>query len=796
MIITRKWLECYIDLNKISDEQIISALNSLGFEVDNYHNYDQNTNIVLGRVQVVNPIPDTHLNFCLVDTKGELVDPIVCGASNVAEEMYVVVAKPGAHLANGADIAATNICGFASEGIICSLEELRIPKGTLTTAELDEILPLTEDIDIHYENLGTSAIGKMLGLDDSSFEVDLTLNRSDGLSAYELARELANYFNRKLEPLELEDPGELTEYENNLKVVIDTNDVNVAVSANIQLKENRHPLATKKRIWLKMNQYQSDITKPIHDLLAVTTIETGQPLLGYDRQKITGTLKITDNYENKEFGITKGDLVVVDDEQFVELIGVKTNPAYEITNTTTEITILAVNINFTKMRSQQRKVGISNLNLQRYIKPMSSATVNIGLGRFIKLLELHEYLAKVSVINFVKEKYLENDQIMVSLSYLNSLIGYQFALKDVKDLLEPLNFVINEQDHNYFVVQTPAMRTDLHQPADIVEEVVRLYGYDNIIATPPVVPHVKKTSHNKAKVIADLEQWLLGNGFYQAKTYSIVNDQENQDFNLFGYQNPYHLLSPLSQDHQTMRLSLLNSLLTTVQYNNARNLDNVKLFTIEKIYFNQNQENYHASFVAQADVIKSNLTADKLANSYYYMKGLLEGFLTKAQIPLTKLTYRKAQPLPIFHLYQTSEVYLDNQLLAVIGKVHPNLLANKIDTYFCEINLEVIFNYPHKITTFFRELNKYSASTRDISMLIKKTDNYGDLEPKIIVDLNHLTNVEVVGQYQGENIASDMCSLTVRFTFNSNDQQLTEADVNNEYDKIKNNLTKLGITIR
>ncbi|WP_368487090.1 phenylalanine--tRNA ligase subunit beta [Spiroplasma sp. DGKH1] len=796
MIITRKWLERYIDLNKISDEQIISALNSLGFEVDNYHNYDQNTNIVLGRVQVVNPIPDTHLNFCLVDTKGELVDPIVCGASNVAEEMYVVVAKPGAHLANGADIATTNIRGFTSEGMICSLEELGLPKGTLTTTELDEILPLTEDIDIHYENLGTSAIGKMLGLDDASFEVDLTLNRSDGLSAYELARELANYFNRKLEPLELEDPGELTEYENNLKVIIDTNDVNVAVSANIQLQENRHPLAAKKRIWLKMNQYQSDITKPIHDLLAVTTIETGQPLLGYDRQKITGTLKITDNYENKEFGISKGDLVVIDDDQFVELIGVKTNPVYEITSTTTEITILAVNINFTKMRSQQRKVGISNLNLQRYIKPLSAATVNIGLGRFIKLLELHEYLTKVSVINFVKEKYLENDQIMVSLSYLNSLIGHQFALKDVKELLEPLDFVINEQDHNHFVVQPPAMRTDLHQPADIVEEVARLFGYDNIIATPPVVPHVKKTSHNKAKVISAFEQWLLGNGFYQAKTYSLVNDQENQDFNLFGYQNPYRLLSPLSQDHQTMRLSLLNSLLTAVQYNNARNLDNVKLFTIEKIYFNNNQENYHASFVAQTDIIKSNLTADKLANSYYYMKGLLEGFLTKVQIPLTKLTYREAQPLPIFHPYQTSEVYLDDQLLAVIGKVHPQLLANNIDTYFCEINLEVIFNYPHKIPTFFHELNKYSSSTRDISMLIKKTDHYGDLEPKIIANLNHLTNVEVVGQYQGENIADDMRSLTVRFTFNSNDQQLTEVDVNNEYEKIKNNLTKLGITIR
>lgn len=196
MIITRRWLNKYIDFTDISNADIAAALNSLGFEVERTHNFDCNSNIVCGRIQVVNEIPDTHLKFCLVDTGQELVDPIVCGASNPAENGYVVVARPGAVLANGTKIAKCEIKEYASEGMMCSLSELGIGEKYLTAAEQDEIILTFNEKEVSYDMIGAEDILTKIGLTDYLFEIDLTLNRSDCLSAYELARELARYFKR------------------------------------------------------------------------------------------------------------------------------------------------------------------------------------------------------------------------------------------------------------------------------------------------------------------------------------------------------------------------------------------------------------------------------------------------------------------------------------------------------------------------------------------------------------------------------------------------------------------------
>ncbi|WFG97595.1 phenylalanine--tRNA ligase subunit beta [Spiroplasma citri] len=798
MIITRRWLNKYIDFTDISNADIAAALNSLGFEVERTHNFDCNSNIVCGRIQVVNEIPDTHLKFCLVDTGQELVDPIVCGASNPAENGYVVVARPGAVLANGTKIAKCEIKEYASEGMMCSLSELGIGEKYLTAAEQDEIILTFNEKEVSYDMIGAEDILTKIGLTDYLFEIDLTLNRSDCLSAYELARELARYFKRELFPLELESTENLKEYQNPLKVVIATSAVESAISVNVvKLTPEKSPLKLSDRIWLKINEYQSNIADPFGDLAIKATLETGQPLLLYDFNKIKNPLKITDDYENKTFNIKKGDLVVVEGNEFVELIGIRVNPAYAISATTTEITVLALHLNHIVMRQQQRKVGISNINLHRYIKPLSYSTVGLGLSRYLYLLKINGFLAELSVLNFIKEYKKTVEPISITLLEINQFIGHSFTLLEIKALLEPLAFQFKEEGEQLFVTP-PVTRTDIFQKVDLIEEIVRLFGYNNIIAKPPVLPNLVKAKRPAEKTIKNFETFFLNNGFYQAKTYALVKQEEITNFNFFNYQKPYQLLSPLSEEHAVMRLSLTNSLLNSVGYNNARNQKNVKLFTVEKIYANE-KSYYHGAFVSQVEIVQNKITGDNLSNSYYYIKSLLEAYVQSEQIDINELSYQQAPKNKVYHPYQTSHVFLGKQLLAIIGLIHPAYQKEvnlKSATYFGEINFEVIFNYPQKKQTFFTPLSKFSASNRDISIWVPATVTYEQIKKKILTGVKNVVAIEVIDQYFDHKEMPNYVALTISFTFNDMTKQLTEADINQQFEQIKMNLKKLQLQIR
>ncbi|WP_425379567.1 phenylalanine--tRNA ligase subunit beta [Spiroplasma endosymbiont of Stenodema calcarata] len=798
MIITRKWLNKYIDFENISNEEIIAALNSLGFEVDRTHNFDRNSNVVCGRLQVVNEIPDSHLKFCLVDTRKELVDPIVCGANNPMENGYTVVAQPWAVLANGMEIQSRQIKGYASEGMLCSLSELGISEQYLTEQEKEEIILTFNEKEISYDMIGDTNILEKIGLTDYLFEVDLTLNRSDCLSTYELARELARYFNRELYPLELESTANLKEYQNPLQVILSSPAVQSAVSVNVKLTAEQLPLKLAERVWLKINEYQANVADPLGDLAIKTALETGQPLLIYDFNKIKTMLIITDSYENKAFKIKKGDLVVLDGDEFVELIGVRINPAYAVNDKTTEITVLALHLDHIIMRQQQRKVGISNINLQRYIKPLSYATVGLGLSRYLYLLKINGFLQELSVLNFIKEYKSAVEPITITLSEINQLIGHQFKLQDIKALLEPLTFRLEEKDEK-LLVTPPVSRTDIFQKADLIEEIARLFGYDHIVPQPPILPNLVKAKRPQEKTMQNFETFLLNNGFYQAKTYALVSTTEIESFNFFNYQKPYRLLSPLSQEHEVMRLSLTNGLLDSIGYNNARNNKNVKLFTVEKIYANNGESYYHGAFVSQAEIMHNKVTGDGVTNSYYYIKSLLEAYLQSEQIDVNALTYQLAPTNSVYHPYQTSQVWLGKQLLAVLGVIHPVYSKErglKVPTYFGEINFEVIFNYSTKKTTFFTDLYKFSASSRDISIWVPNELSYQDIKKTILTGVKDVVGMEVIDQYIEAKGRPNHCALTISFTFNNMTKQLTEGDINQEFDKIKANLENLKLEIR
>lgn len=489
---------------------------------------------------------------------------------------------------------------------------------------------------------------------------------------------------------------------------------------------------------------------------------------------------------------------MVDGDEFVELIGVRVNPAYAVSMKTAEITVLALHLNHIVMRQQQRKVGISNINLQRYIKPLSYATVGLGLSRYLYLLKINGFLEELSALNFIKEYKKAVEPISISLTEINELIAHNFQLSDIKTLLEPLAFRLQETGEKLSVTP-PVTRTDIFQKADLIEEIARLFGYDQITPQPLILPNLAKAKRPYEKTIKNFETFFLNNGFYQAKTYALVSNKEIENFNFFGYKKPYHLLSPLSQEHEVMRLSLTNSLLESITYNNARNNKNIKLFTVEKIYANGVESYYHGAFVSQTEIVQNKATGDELTNSYYYMKSLLEAYLESEQIDLSLLIYQPAPANNVYHPYQTSEVWLEKQLLGVVGVVHPVYSKEhdlKSPVYFGEINFEVIFNYPAKKRTFFTDLYKFTPSSRDISIWIPNELSYQDIKATILTEVKDVVTIEVIDQYFDEKTMPNHRALTISFTFNNMLKQLTEADVNQQFDKIKANLATLKLQIR
>lgn len=804
MIITRKWLNKYINFNNVSNNDIICALNNLGFEVEYVHNFDcnnNNNNIVYGQIKKINKIPDTNLKFCIVDIyinkNQKKIHTIICEENNVLENGYVIIALPGAVLANGIKVTKYKIKNFTSEGIICSLNKLGISKKYLTLNEQNEIILTFNEKDFFYNIKNNKNILSKIGLTDYLFDINLTLNRNDCLSSYEIARELANYFKCKLLPLKLESIENFKKYKNPLNVIIETLSVKCAININIKLTYKKNILKLSDRIWLKINQYKSNINDPLSDLAIQTTIETGQPLLLYDFNKIKNNLKITDNYENKFFNIKKGDLVIKDGDEFVELIGIKVNKNYVVSDTTTEITVLSLHLNNILMKKQQQKNNINNINLQRYIKSLSYVTVELGILRFLYLLKSNGLLLELSFINLIK-KYKKNiNPISINLLYINKFIGYNFNLLEIKKLLEPLSFKFKEKKDKLFIIP-PLTRTDIYYQVDLIKEIIRLFGYNNIVAKPPILQNFIKNIYPYEKTIKNFENFFLNNGFYQAKTFTLVKQQEIKNFNFFNYKNPYKLLSPLSKEHEMMRLSLTNSLLKSVIYNNVRNYKNVKLFTIEKIYTN-NKSYYHGSFICQEEIIKNKTTGEKLINSYYYIKSLLEAYLQNEQIDTNKLVYKIAPKNNVYHPYQTSNIFLEKKMLAIIGVINPiyqkkNNLKNK--TYFGEINFEIICNYIHKLPIFFTPSFKFSSSNRDISIWLPSTLKFEEIKKKILIDVENVISLEVIDQYFDYKKMPKYSSLTISFIFNNIERQLKKEEIDKQFEKIKINIKKLKLQIR
>lgn len=773
MIITRNYLTQYLDLNDITDQDLSNAFNNLGFEVEKVFNlYESNKNIVLGKIVSKTNISKTSVvNFCLVNIGKDLNIKIISNSNNFNIGDFVIVALDNSILANfNKKIQKTKyIDNYISEGILCTLSDLGINPMS------NEVFIFNQKFNYH---IGDKNPLRYIIDKDTSFELGLTYNRSDCYSAYQLVKEIAAYFKLSLKTLDLSFNEKLINKALSPKFEI-IDDKLIESSMGIIIKDVNNKVSPQ---WLKSILIQLGIqsTNIINDLINYVSWEIGKPLVGFNLLAIKDELILTNNIKNNN------DLVISDNDEIVEVCGIKTSDNYKITNNTKDIFLLCNTYNQNLIIKQQKKYAFNNIIIQRYIKKLSNNKINQAIKRFLHLLALTTTYDQHSSIITFKNKKVDQVVVQTTLEYQSNILGIpNLTIDKIKELLSPLDFqIINKK--NELIIKVPEERLDVVNQANISEEIARMYGYNNIPSLPPILEHqAVRLNHFQLRIDA-VKELLLSYGIYETKTYSLVSKLEYNKFNFFNYKKSIKIGNPLSELHSYYRLNLISSLLNVIKYNNDRNIYNLNIFEISNIYYDLEKSDYHLVLVLQNNFLVNKFTRQEIKIDFYTTKGLLLAILSKFNLKIEKLELSNHE---LLHPYLQSNVFIKNKQVATFGKVN-GIFKN--DIFVIDINLsQVEKNWQKKVG--FVEWNNFNSSTFDFSFFINSEVKFEKIQ-KTIFEVDQRIKQIAINDYYVINEQEQ--SLTISVTINDCEKQLVKDDITLLYNKIENCLKNLNLKFR
>ncbi|AHI54012.1 phenylalanyl-tRNA synthetase subunit beta [Spiroplasma sabaudiense Ar-1343] len=802
MIITRNWLEKYIDLKGIQNSQISIALNSLGFEVEEENDYSKlNDDLVLGHIGFCEKIQGTHLNSTFVDTGTELPHLILCGAGNVAEGQFVITALPGMKIANGLTINKREIQGKTSEGMICSLEEIGLKKELQTPKELDGIYEIHAKEDLY--KLSGSPILKTIGFLDYTWEVDLTLNRSDALSAFQIGKEIANYFKRDFN-LGFNDQLEAKTFKHNIDVKISqelSEDINMIAYTAVEtkkiysLKDENLFLYSSDELIAKFSGIKKE-ENFFEDIANLIAFESGQPVVILDANKVTENLTIVNSGTSKDpqVEIKMGD-------KLVSVLGKGIEKDFLPKERSKELIILYFNINPILMRRQQKKLNMSNCALQRYMKPMSLNIINQAWETTINWLLKYDFIESFQPLKFIKQTQQETQKILLPAKRIREYLGFSLNLKRLQKLFSHLDFEIKitGEKNNIFEFTCDPKRLDLNFEADIIEEIARLFGYDNIKPIAPSIVMTGKAKDLSRTVQSKIGNYLIGAGFTNIKTYSLIKEEDAKKWDLFKIDYPIQLMSPISKNHEFYRQSLFKSFIDVIETNSNKGNKNTKFYEIADVYNLQNVRQRHLALSLTGDFIDDKISKIKIPGSFDYLKSVTENILKVMNVNLEQVSFEQNETVVNeIHPFISSKIMLNGSLIGFLFKLNPRKeQALKVTSVFLmELNLTQIEKQSQGIIEL-KPISKFQKTTRDVSFEINADLNLGNYFKKITQNLENLIDYKVIDVYEDEVLkANNAKAIAMNFTFNSFDKQLSDQEVGEEFDKILNNISGLGFKVR
>lgn len=801
MNVSYRWLSDYIDLEGIAPQRLAEMMTRGGIEIDSVPSRNAGVSgVVVGYVKTREKHPDADkLSVCTVDVGAGEDLQIVCGAPNVGAGQKVPVAVVGAKLPGGLDIKRAKLRGVESQGMICSARELGINDKLLPKDQQEGIMVLPADTEI-----GRSILD-VLALDDSILELDLTPNRSDCLSMLGVAYEVSALTGR---PLKLPEPG------NDLHAAAErTSDyvsVTISAPAHCSLYAARYIKGVKvgpAPQWIQNRLIAAGI-RPINNIVDITNyvmLEYGQPLHAFDASKVAGgridvrlakpgeTLVTLDDQERK---LESHMLVIADAEKGIALAGVMGGANSEVTAETTDIVLESAKFDGGCVRVTSRQLGLRSEASARFEKGVDSSRVRDALDRAAGLIARYaEGLATEGVAE-AETSVSEPAKIELSLDKVNGMLGTSLSSLEVKTIFSRLQFEVQTSGDGVWNVTVPSRRGDISRDVDLVEEIARLHGYDEIPTTPIEGPTTTGALTKSQAIRRELRKLLTSAGLHEAICYSVTSPERTSLFKeLAGDVKPIALAMPMSEERSVLRTTLLPSLLEAAAYNLNRKNNDLALFEIGSVYHTDEpvltrlpQEKPRAAFLLGGNRRAAGWNRSAEPADFYDAKGVLEAVFARLGLQ-DRISYAAAQP-DGFHPGRTAAVKLDTErgleVIGYIGQAHPELQRefDLPDTFVAEFDLAPLYEYANRDIEY-RPLPRYPAMERDIAVVVDRGVTGGALSDAIASSAGELLeSVRVFDVYTGERIGADKKSVALALVYRHGERTLTEEEVSEAHSKV------------
>ena len=779
MKLSTNFLKDYIDID-VDVKQLAEDMTRVGNEYDSASNLINATKLVIGQITECEPHPDSdHLHLCKVNIGTEVLD-IVCGAPNARTGLKVIVALDGAVLPEKT-IKKGMIRGQESNGMLCSIAELGLEHKFLKPEDSEGIAELGEDAEI-----GGNPI-KYLQMDDGVIDFELTANRGDLLSILGMAYEVGAIYDKKVKDVDLKHKESGEDINKTFKTEVKTE-----TCSKLLVKKVENVKIEESPIFIKNRLIASGI-RPINNVVDISNyvmLELGQPLHFYDADKLGNKLvvrmaedgeKLT-TLDNVERTLTSEDIVIADATHGVGLAGVMGGLETEVEPDTKNIIIESAIFDSVKVRKTSKKIVRSEAS-NRFEKGLDPERTTMAIERACKLLE--EYAGGTVVTGTVEYDKTNNKEKEIEITFknINDVLGTVIPNEEILNVFRKLGFSYKVNGET-IKVTVPTRRLDISIKEDLIEEVSRIYGVDNIEGKLPIVP-MRKGSYDKTQ--REIRNKMIALGLKETLTYVLINDKEVNGYTLDKFE-PLKLLDPITEDRNTLRYSMIPSLYKVYEYNKAREQKDISIFEIGKGFYKKGEVYGEDTklCVLMSGKYSTGLNNNKTVD-FYVIKGIAEEVLDYLGYS-GRYSFMKQEMPKEMHPGQSAMINVNGSNIGMIGKIHPSV--TKDDVYVLEINLDELFT--KKVGKMkYKEFSKFPSINKDIALVVDKKSVSKDIE-KVIKSAGGslLTNIEVFDVYTGVGVGIDKKSIAYSLTFSDMKKTLTDEEINGLMDKIIDAVSK------
>ena len=801
MLVSYKWLKELVDVDVLSEE-LAEKMSTTGIEVEGVSSPAEGlSKIVVGEVISCEDVAETHLHVCQVNVGEEALRQIVCGAPNIRAGIKVMVALPGARIADNYKIKKGKIRGLESLGMICSLGELGISDSVVPKEFSDGIQILPE------EAVPGDSVFPYLDLDDEIIELSITPNRADALSMRGVAYEVAAIYDKSVHfkdfPL-LEAQEQAAEQ---LSVAIETDKASFYAA---RILENVTIAPSPQ--WLQ-NLLMNAGIRPINNVVDVTNyilLYFGQPMHAFDldtfkgnqivvREAHAGEKLVTLDDEERE--LETSDLVIAVADKPAALAGVMGGAATEISPQSSRVVLEAAVFDGTSIRKTSGRLNLRSESSSRFEKGINLATVTEALDAAASMIaDLAGATVQAGIVS-AGQVETSDVEVVSTLADVNRVLGTELTYTDIEDVFRRLGFGLTGNAEK-FTVSVPRRRWDIHIEADLYEEIARIYGYDKLPATLPkddgTAGELTETQKLRRKVRTVAE----GAGLTEVITYALTTPEKAVQFST-NPSNLTELMWPMTVDRSVLRQNMVAGILDTVAYNVARKNKDLALYEIGKVFEQKGNpqeelptEINSFAFALTGLVTEKDFQTSAIPVDFFYVKGILEALFDRLGL---KVEYTATQALTSMHPGRTATISLDGQVIGFVGQVHPVVAKayNIPETYVAEVSLTAVEQAIQPAKPFV-EVTKFPAVTRDIALLLKAEISHKEVVEAIeAARVKRLTDIKLFDVFSGEKLGLGMKSMAYTLTFQNPEDTLEDEEVARYMEKIQKSLEEmLGAEVR